>query len=37
MEQSPLKNDSYKDEWGTGTREGYEDRGKFRPRREPKR
>jgi hypothetical protein len=21
----------YKDEWGTGAREGYEDRGKFRP------
>ena len=23
----------YKDEWGTGSREGYEDRGTFRPRR----
>jgi len=23
----------YKDEWGTGAREGYEDRGTFRPRR----
>jgi hypothetical protein len=22
---------NYKDEWGTGAREGYEDRGKFRP------
>jgi len=36
MEQSPLRNDRYKDEWGTGTREGYEDRGAFRPPREPK-
>jgi UDP-N-acetylmuramyl pentapeptide phosphotransferase/UDP-N-acetylglucosamine-1-phosphate transferase len=25
----------YKDEWGTGAREGYEDRGTFRPPRTP--
>ena len=25
----------YKDEWGTGAREGYEDRGTFRPPRAP--
>ena len=25
----------YKDEWGTGAREGYEDRGAFRPPRAP--
>jgi hypothetical protein len=25
----------YKDEWGTGAREGYEDRGSFRPPRAP--
>ncbi len=25
----------YKDEWGTGAREGYEDRGAFRPLRAP--
>jgi len=24
----------YKDEWGTGAREGYEDRGSFRPPRQ---
>jgi hypothetical protein len=24
---------NYKDDWGTGAREGYEDRGKFRPQR----
>lgn len=29
-ELSP-KNKDYRDEWGTGTREGYEDRGRFRP------
>lgn len=32
MEQSP----QYKDDWGTGAREGYEDRGTFRPPRAPK-
>ena len=26
----------YKDEWGTTTREGYEDRGTFRPLRAPR-
>jgi hypothetical protein len=26
---------SYQDEWGTGAREGYEDRGAFRPPRAP--
>ncbi|MGC2744357.1 MAG: hypothetical protein WA672_14300 [Candidatus Angelobacter sp.] len=26
---------SYQDEWGTGAREGYEDRGTFRPPRGP--
>lgn len=36
MEQSPLKFNKYKDEWETGSREGYEDRGTFRPPREPK-
>jgi len=25
----------YQDEWGTGAREGYEDRGAFRPQRGP--
>jgi hypothetical protein len=35
MEQSPLKYNKYQDEWG-GTREGYEDRGTFRPPRAPK-
>ena len=35
MEQS-LKFRQYKDDWGVGTREGYEDRGSFRPPREPK-
>jgi hypothetical protein len=28
---------NYKDEWGTGAREGYEDRGAFRPPRAPSR
>lgn len=27
----PPKNKEYKDEWGTTAREGYEDRGHFRP------
>jgi hypothetical protein len=36
MEQFPLKFSTHKDDWGTGTREGYEDRGTFRPPREPK-
>ena len=36
MEQSLLKFRQYKDDWGTGTREGYEDRGAFRPPRAPK-
>jgi len=27
----------YKDDWGTGSREGYEDRGAFRPPRAPAR
>jgi len=27
----------YKDDWGTGSREGYEDRGSFRPPRAPAR
>jgi hypothetical protein len=35
MEQS-LKFRQYKDDWGAGTREGYEDRGTFRPPRAPK-
>jgi hypothetical protein len=36
MEQSHLKFRQYKDDWGGGTREGYEDRGSFRPPRAPK-
>jgi len=32
----PPKNKEYKDEWGTSAREGYEDRGSFRPPRAPK-
>jgi hypothetical protein len=36
MEQSSPKNKGYKDDWGTGAREGYEDRGTFRPPRAPK-
>ena|SRR5689334_19233436 len=31
----PPKNKVYQDEWGTGAREGYEDRGAFRPPRAP--
>ena len=33
LEQMPPKN-VYKDNWGTGAREGYEDLGPARPRRE---
>jgi hypothetical protein len=33
----PPKQKQFKDEWGTGVREGYEDRGSFRPPRTPKR
>src|SRR5262245_45748357 len=36
MEQSSLNFRQDKDEWGTGAREGYEDRGAFRPPRAPK-
>lgn len=36
MEQSLLSFRQYRDDWGTGTREGYEDRGSFRPPRAPK-
>lgn len=32
-EQLPPKK-VYKDNWGTGAREGYEDRGAYRPKRE---
>jgi hypothetical protein len=35
VEQFPPNKD-YKDNWGTGAREGYEDRGPARPRREPR-
>jgi len=32
MEMSmPPKHKEYRDDWGTGAREGYEDRGAFRP------
>jgi hypothetical protein len=31
----PMAQKQYKDEWGTGSREGYEDRGAFRPPRAP--
>ena len=33
-ETQPTKPKVYKDDWGTGAREGYEDRGVFRERRE---
>jgi len=33
----PPKQKEFKDEWGTTAREGYEDRGAFRPPRVPKR
>jgi len=36
MEQFPLKYSRYQDDWGSGAREGYEDRGSFRPPRAPK-
>lgn len=29
--QSPPKRKTVQDDWGTGAREGYEDRGAFRP------
>jgi hypothetical protein len=32
----PPKTKEFKDDWGTGAREGYEDRGTFRPPRAPK-
>lgn len=35
MPQLPSDPKEYEDEWGTGTREGYEDRGAFRPPRVP--
>lgn len=35
MAQLPSDPKEYQDEWGTGTREGYEDRGAFRPPRVP--
>ncbi len=31
MQSSPPKRKQYQDDWGTGAREGYEDRGAFRP------
>jgi hypothetical protein len=31
----PMAQKRFQDEWGTGAREGYEDRGKFRPPRAP--
>ncbi len=34
-EQLPPKGKEYKDAWGTGTREGYEDRAQHRPRQSP--
>jgi hypothetical protein len=33
-ETPPTKPKVYKDDWGTGAREGYEDRGVYRERRE---
>jgi hypothetical protein len=36
MAQPPPKFREYKDDWGTTPREGYEDRGTFRPRRAAK-
>jgi hypothetical protein len=32
---APSSNPKFEDEWGTGAREGYEDRGAFRPPRVP--
>ena len=34
MQSPPPKRKEFKDDWGTGAREGYEDRGAFRPLRE---
>lgn len=34
--QRPPKYKEYQDEWGTTAREGYEDRGTFRPPRAPR-
>lgn len=34
-EQLPPKGKEYKDAWGTGAREGYEDRAQYRPRQSP--
>lgn len=31
MQSSPPNRKEVRDEWGTGAREGYEDRGAFRP------
>ncbi len=33
---NPRNQKAIKDNWGTGAREGYEDRGSFRPPRAPK-
>jgi hypothetical protein len=35
MPAPPPKFKTYKDDWGTTAREGYEDRGSFRPPRAP--
>lgn len=35
MAQPPPKFKEYRDDWGTTAREGYEDRGSFRPPRPP--
>ncbi len=35
MQSPPPKFKEYKDDWGTTAREGYEDRGAFRPPRPP--
>jgi hypothetical protein len=36
MAQPPPKFKEFKDDWGTTARQGYEDRGAFRPPRAPK-
>ena len=36
MAQPPPKFKEFKDDWGTTAREGYEDRGAFRPPRVPR-
>lgn len=36
MQTPPPKYKEYNDEWGTTARQGYEDRGTFRPPRAPK-